>query len=163
MRVGVISDTHVPSLYRSIPPGIWRALEGCEIIIHAGDFDGWEAYEEFKSRFPTLGVIGNQDSFRRCDEVPMNRVETLNGYQIGITHGFGPRVNLPQRVLTNWHGPKVDLLIFGHSHEPGIHVIDGTRMLNPGSATDVLADRQTIAILDLKETLEITFQDIQFQ
>lgn len=161
MRIGVLSDTHVPSVYRTIPEGIWRALDGCDAIIHAGDFDGWETYEAFKSRFPTFAVVGNRDTFGRCEEVPMNRVEVLNGFSIGITHGTGPRFNLPQRIRTTWRGPHVDLLIFGHSHEAGICEIDGIRMLNPGSATDVLADRQTIAILDLKEKLEITIQDIQ--
>lgn len=161
MRIGVVSDTHVPGVYRSLPDALWKALEGCDQVIHAGDFDGWGTYELFKSKFPTTAVVGNKDDFRACDEVPESRILKVDGFSLGITHGRGPCGGLPQRVAQCWKDGPVDLLIFGHSHQPGIHEINGQRLLNPGSATDVLADRCTIALVDVGETIEIVFHEIE--
>ncbi len=161
MRIGVVSDTHVPGVYRSIPENLWRALEGCDQVIHAGDFDGWETYSLFKKRFPTIAVVGNKDDFRACQEVPESRILEVRGHTLGITHGRGPAAGLPQRVAQRWTGGPVDLIIFGHSHVAGIYDIHGQRLLNPGSATDVLADRCTIALLDVGESIEITFCEIE--
>jgi hypothetical protein len=161
IRIGVVSDTHVPGVYRSLPDTLWRALEGCDQVIHAGDFDGWETYQQIKSRFPTIAVVGNKDDFRACEEVPESRILTVGGHTIGITHGCGPCAGLPQRVAQRWTGGPVDLLIFGHSHDLGLHEIGGQKLLNPGSATDVLADRCSIALLDVGEIIQISFSDIE--
>ncbi len=161
MRIGVLSDTHVPGVYRSLPDSLWRSLEGCDQVIHAGDIDGWSTYELLKSRFPTIAVVGNKDSFRACEEVPESRIFETNGHTFGITHGKGPAAGLPQRVVQRWTGGPVDLLIFGHSHEAGIHEINGQRLLNPGSATDMLAEHCTIALMEVGETIEIVFREIE--
>lgn len=160
-RIGVVSDTHVPGVYRALPDSLWKALDGCDQIIHAGDFDGWETYQLFKSRFPTTAVVGNKDDFRAFEEVPESRVLEIKGHRLGITHGKGPYPGLPQRVVQQWTGGPVELIIFGHSHEPGILEIQGQKLLNPGSATDVLADRCTIALIDVGETIGITFCDLE--
>ncbi|NUN97298.1 MAG: metallophosphoesterase family protein [Candidatus Omnitrophica bacterium] len=91
MRIGVLSDTHVPSVCRVMPDAVWRALDGCETVLHAGDFDSWETYCEFKKRFPVFGVIGNRDSFGVSEEVPERRIVELGSFRIGMTHGSGPR------------------------------------------------------------------------
>jgi hypothetical protein len=161
LQVGVVADTHVPSTYAKVPDELWRGLEGCEQVLHAGDFDSWETYEEFKKRFPTAAVIGNRDTFAICEEVPEHRVLDLSGFKIGMIHGFGPPKNLGPRVRQVWPGGPVDLLIYGHSHRPGVEEVDGIRMLNPGSPTDTLcAERQTFAILTLNDSLEIEIRDL---
>lgn len=143
-----------------MPDAVWRALDGCETVLHAGDFDSWETYCEFKKRFPVFGVIGNRDSFGVSEEVPERRIVELGSFRIGMTHGSGPRAGLPARVRAAWSG-AADLVVFGHSHEVGIHEINGLRLLNPGSATDVCtADRQTLAYLDLEDTIRITIHEI---
>jgi predicted phosphodiesterase len=37
MRVGVISDTHNPSVGAEPPPEVISAFDGVDVIIHAGD------------------------------------------------------------------------------------------------------------------------------
>jgi len=161
MRIGVVSDTHVPSLYRTIPDELWRVLEGCERVIHAGDFDGWETYETFRQRFPLTAVIGNRDAFEESSQVPTKQVIQVGTFKIGITHGWGPKKGLPERVFQSWEDGPVDLIVFGHSHKPGVHTIDGCRLLNPGSPTDTItAERQTYAILEIGESIEISIHDI---
>jgi putative phosphoesterase len=160
-RIGVVSDTHVPSIYRTIPDDLWRGLEGCDRVIHAGDFDSWETYEAFKREFPVTAVIGNRDEFRECEEIPNSQVIEAGGFTIGVTHGWGPKKGLPERVYHAWEGGPVDLLVFGHSHLPGIHTIDGLRLLNPGSPTDTIsAERQTFALLEIGDTIEIAIHHL---
>jgi len=160
MKVGVVSDTHIPSLSRYIPEALWRGLEGCEHLIHAGDFETLEIYEEFNERFPFSGVKGNRDLFNDRGHLPDQRIIELEGFTIGITHGFGSRVGLPERVRKGWTEP-VDLLVFGHSHQVGIYDIDGLKLLNPGSPTDFIsAARQTFALLNLGDTIEIEIHEL---
>jgi putative phosphoesterase len=160
VRIGVISDTHVPSQCHEMPDAVWRALEGCEKVIHAGDFDSWKTYEDFKRRFPTFGVIGNRDDFGPCEEVPERRILELPGLKVGVIHGWGSPAGLAERIRRSWTEP-VDLLIFGHSHLAGLQEVNGVRMLNPGSATDVFfAERQTLAIIELDEQPRIEMIEI---
>lgn len=129
-------------------------------MIHAGDFDSWETYEEFKKRFPTYGVVGNRDDFGACEEIPERRIVQIGGFAIGVTHGCGAAHGLPERVRNGWTD-EADLVIFGHSHQPGIQVIQGLKLLNPGSPTDVLcAERQTYALIDVGKGLEITIHEL---
>ena len=161
LQIGVVADTHVPSTFARIPENLWREFEGCDRLIHAGDFDSWETYEEFGKRFPTTAVIGNRDTFPACDEVPEWRILEIGGFKIGVTHGFGPPNNLGPRVRSAWSGGPVDLLVYGHSHRAALEEIKGIRLLNPGSPTDTLfAPRQTYAILTLGDTLEIDIRDL---
>lgn len=161
MRIGVVSDTHIPLFAPSVPDRLWKALEGCDHVIHAGDFDHWETYLEFASRFPTVAVIGNRDEFPECEEAPERRILEVGGFRIGITHGCGPPSGAAKRVARNWKEGPVDLLIFGHSHEAGEFDLEGLRMLNPGSPTDTLcSDRRTYAILELDDRIHIGIHDL---
>ena len=57
--LGVISDTH--GLVR---PEAVRALDGCELIIHAGDVGKPEVLEELREIAPVVAVRGNVDTGR---------------------------------------------------------------------------------------------------
>jgi putative phosphoesterase len=162
MKIGVLSDTHVPGIYPLLPAVVWKALEECDRLIHTGDLDEWETYELLKSQYPIDAVAGNCDKFFPCEEVPEEKVIEVGGFRLGMTHGRGPAKGLAPRVLSHWASGAVDLLIFGHSHLPGEYHIEGQRMLNPGSATDLLAERQTLAILHLDEQIQISHIDLVY-
>ena len=162
LKIGVVADTHVPSTYVKIPDELWRGLDGCDQLVHAGDFDSWETYQEFKQRFPTAAVLGNRDTFQVCEEVPEWRILEAAGFKIGVVHGFGPPKNLGPRLRKAWPGGPVDLLVYGHSHQAGEEEIEGMRLLNPGSPTDTLcATRRTFAILTLNDSIEIEIRDLE--
>src|SRR6266550_1535258 len=54
--IGLISDTH--GLLR---PGVHSALDGVELILHAGDVGGDEILHELGAIAPVLAVQGNTD------------------------------------------------------------------------------------------------------
>ena len=37
MRIGLISDTHIPSVPGEIPPQVKEIFQGVDLIFHAGD------------------------------------------------------------------------------------------------------------------------------
>ena len=162
MRIGVVADTHVPIFAPKVPEKLWTALEGCDHVIHAGDFHTYEVYREFASRFPLTAVIGNRDEFPESPEVPERQILEVNGFRIGVTHGFGPPRGTEKRVVKFWKDDPPDLLIFGHSHEPGIHKLEGFKLLNPGSPTDKLSnDHPSYAILELKDEILIEIHELK--
>ena len=162
MRVGVVADTHVPILAPKIPDTLWRGLEGCDYLIHAGDFHVYSVYEQFASRFPMTAVIGNRDEFPESEDIPEKQLIELEGFTIGVTHGFGPPRGTAKRVVKSWKAPPPDLLIFGHSHEAGVSTINDCQLLNPGSPTDYISsEERTYAILELRDEIQIQIHHLE--
>src|SRR5512143_4030455 len=63
MKVGVVSDTHLPRFGDRLPPGLRRGLgeQGVELILHLGDFTGPRVPSLFETLAPLEAVAGNND------------------------------------------------------------------------------------------------------
>ncbi len=48
MKVAIISDTHVPDRARRLPEWLFDELEGCELILHAGDLTTVETLKKIR-------------------------------------------------------------------------------------------------------------------
>ena len=57
----------------------------------------------------------------------------VEGYKIGLYHGHGNSKNTLERAYTAFSGDKVDIIVFGHSHQPLILTKNKILMINPGS------------------------------
>ncbi len=73
-RVGVISDTH--GLLR---PEAVQALQGVELIIHAGDVGSREVIESLRAIAPVIAVRGNVDKDEWAQELPLTAVAEVGG------------------------------------------------------------------------------------
>lgn len=127
MRVGLISDTH--GLLR---PEVFAALEGVERILHAGDVGSLDLLTELEAIAPVTAVWGNTDDWDLRDRLPEVATLELAGVQVVVIHGqqFGsPSADRAVRAY-----PGAGLIVFGHSHVPGIERIGGVLAVNPGSA-----------------------------
>jgi putative phosphoesterase len=63
MKIGVISDTHIPERAKSVPAKVLEAFQGLDMVIHAGDFVDIRVAESLRTVCPNLkGVSGNMDS-----------------------------------------------------------------------------------------------------
>ncbi|MDE3231417.1 MAG: metallophosphoesterase family protein, partial [Chloroflexota bacterium] len=58
-RIGVISDTHIPSRVWRIPDAALRHFEGVELIVHAGDHSTRSALDQLAAYAPVEAVQGN--------------------------------------------------------------------------------------------------------
>jgi hypothetical protein len=122
MRVGLISDTH--GLLR---PEALAALAGVEAIIHGGDIGGPEVLASLAALAPVHAVRGNNDIGPWAEKLPATLVLALGGVRIEVVHdvkglSIGSGAARPQVVVS------------GHSHEPGVVEREGILFVNPGSA-----------------------------
>jgi putative phosphoesterase len=139
VALAVVSDTHIPSRADSIPPWIEDRTQAADHVVHAGDFDSAGAYErivELAGGEESLtAVVGNIDP--RSFDLPIVETLAVEDATFVVTHGAGPRHGYRERVAeTVREEGGVDAVgIAGHTHEPLDAVVDGVRLLNPGTAT----------------------------
>ncbi len=140
-RIGVISDTHITSERRVIPPAVWEAFVGVDAILHAGDIARQEVLDDLGALAPVHAVHavhGNVDPHELVSTLPDRLVRNLEGARIGLTHGHlgtGRATSENARnIFADIEGVRT--IVFGHSHEPYNSVERGVLLFNPGSPTE---------------------------
>ena len=133
MRIGVISDTHVRT-FDEIPERILMTLAEVDLIIHAGDFTQRPVLEGLRSLGEMKAVCGNMDSDELKQMLPQQEQFMVNGKKFGLIHGRGAPWGIARRVRKMFG--QVDIIIYGHSHEPYNQYVEGSLLFNPGRARD---------------------------
>ena len=123
--VGLISDTH--GLLR---PSVHKALEGVELILHAGDVGGFEILKELRIIAPVQAVYGNTDPLGDPN-LENELILPIGGLSIHVSHGHEVGSPTPQKLLTTY--PQ-DVLIYGHTHRQLVTHAEGRLVVNPGAA-----------------------------
>ena len=123
--VGLISDTH--GLLR---PSVHKALEGVELILHAGDVGGLEILEELRIIAPVQAVYGNTDPVGDPN-LENELIVPIGGLTVHVSHGHEVGSPTPQKLLTTY--PQ-DVLIYGHTHRQLVTHAEGRLVVNPGAA-----------------------------
>jgi len=151
MRIGLISDTHVPTAGRDLWPQVYDALRGVDLIMHAGDLHDPVVLDWLEPLAPVLAVSGNGDYGGWQRTVPPadprlreSRVLTLDGpdgdpLRIGLVHDLPLPEAPPQRTLEglmrHFFGGPVDVIVRGSTHAAEITTVKGVLIVNPGSPT----------------------------
>ena len=120
--IGIISDTH--GLLR---PEAMHALQGSDLIIHAGDVGDPGIIEELKSIAPVFAVRGNVDTEPWAQALPETEVIEAGPATIYVLHDVHALDLDP--AAAGFH-----IVISGHSHKPARTEQAGVLFLNPGSA-----------------------------
>jgi hypothetical protein len=128
----VISDTHIPERASRLPRKFVEKVKKDDIILHAGDFTGIEAYRDLDSLATLYAVRGNMDHPEIRRLLPAKRVLELCGFKIGLIHGSGSPFSLAERVYKEFED-NLDVIVFGHSHSPYNLMQGNTLLFNPGS------------------------------
>lgn len=148
MKIGVISDTHsshsTDSLIR-IARGVFADVS---LIIHAGDLTSMSVLDVFSDR-QVIAVCGNKDRTPISDFFPERQEIVVNGYRIGIVHGWGGRKGIEERVISCFD--EVHCIVFGHTHKPKNRIHCGRLLFNPGafSGSRFLKRNPTVGILTI--------------
>ncbi|RYF20327.1 MAG: metallophosphoesterase [Oxalobacteraceae bacterium] len=117
--VGLISDTH--GLLR---PEAVAYLQGCSLIVHAGDVGNKAVLTALEDISPVLAVRGNIDTDAWGQSLPH-----------AIRRRVGPTTCLITHHLADVPGlSAAQLVITGHSHKPAHGWQQGALWINPGSA-----------------------------
>lgn len=161
MRICVMSDTHIPDRNDDIPADLMKEVMNADMIVHAGDFTSLDFYKELKGLKPLKAVVGNMDSPELRNELKDKEIFTVQGYKIGIVHGHGK----PEKILENIRScfdEKLDLVIFGHSHQPFNEKIGKCIFFNPGSPTDkIFSPCNTYGIIEINEEIHANIERIR--
>ncbi|MGI6344094.1 MAG: metallophosphoesterase family protein [Bacillota bacterium] len=160
MRIGVISDTHIPRHAKQIPAQVKEMFRGVDLILHAGDINTQSVLRELNAIAPTEAVAGNTDSAAAVQILGERKLLELGGFRVGLTHGHLGRGNTtPERALSCF--PQADVVVFGHSHQPFNQLVKGKLLLNPGSPTAKRQEKHySVAILTLGD--EATAEILHF-
>lgn len=137
--IGIVSDTHLPRFGRRLPAGLATGLEsaGVRRIFHCGDHTTALAVTLLSRIAPTDAVLGNKDAPELAAEYDVKKIITIAGVKIGLVHGDrGRGRTTPLRALSAFAGESVDVVCFGHSHQPYLAHHGNVLLLNPGSPTD---------------------------
>jgi putative phosphoesterase len=121
IAVGVVSDTH--GLLR---PEAIAALNGSDLIVHAGDIGGADILEQIRAIAPTFAVRGNVDTGEWAKELPMTEVVEAGPLHLYVLHDIAT-LDVDPRAA------GFEAVIYGHSHRPSADVRGGVLYLNPGS------------------------------
>jgi len=120
--IGLISDTH--GLLR---PEAVRALEGADLIIHAGDVGAPEILDVLRAVAPVVAVRGNVDTGAWASALPATAVAEANGTLIYVLHDLN-ELDLDPAAA------GFGVVVSGHSHQPARAERGGVLFINPGSA-----------------------------
>lgn len=157
MKLIVLSDTHIKkgqSLLERLPKDLISIIKSSDIIIHAGDFESLECYDELQGLGKLVAVHGDTDCVELTRLLPERKVIAVEGVRIGIIHKG-------QLVTESTDGLRylakemdVDVLIFGHFHHT---IVEKTEvlLLSPGSATvPGIAEPSAIELEIVKNTVK---------
>lgn len=119
-RIDIISDTH-----GHLSDQLLAALEGADLIVHAGDLTSESDYFELRAIAPMRAVLGNNDWYYDYGpEVKKTARFTYEGLTFGVAHY---REDVPL--------DGVDVAVCGHTHRPKIVNMGRRVLVNPGSPT----------------------------
>jgi putative phosphoesterase len=167
MRIGLVSDTHIPEAGAKIPSQVYDAFQGVDLILHAGDMHIVDVLDWLESVAPVLGARGNGDYATTMPTRPgvpddprvkEAHVLQLEGLRVGLIHGFGLPQDITWRTTEElldlyFKGP-VDVVVCGDTHEARIDRYPGLLVVNSGSPTlpNQVLGLGTVAFLDIHGT-----------
>lgn len=137
-RIGLISDTH--GLLR---PEAIEALQGAELILHAGDVGQPEILSALRAIAPVVAIRGNVDGGAWASALPATEaIETESAF-IYMLHDV-------KGLDLDPVAAGFQIVVSGHSHKPGRSLRSGVLYINPGSAgPERFSLPTTVARLDL--------------
>ena len=175
MRIGLISDTHIPEACEHLPPRVSEVFRGVDMVMHAGDVYVNRVLDELGEIAPVIAALGNGDEGLDGHQFKLTvdeRVRTahlveVGAVRIGLVHTLPTPDETSEQVFMNamqvHFGGPVDVVVIGHSHLEGVARFGPTLVVNPGSATlprNLVGVPGTVGILDVEPSGRISVEII---
>jgi putative phosphoesterase len=146
MRIGLISDTHIPVAAPKLWPQVYEQLQGVDLIMHGGDLMIPEVLDWLEEVAPVMAVQGNGDytgwerSIAPQDpRLSESKVLAVDGLRIGLVHDFqlpeAPPLRTLDGLMRHFFGGPVNIIVRGSTHAAEITTVKGVLIVNPGSPT----------------------------
>ena len=162
MRIGLISDTHIPQAAEALPPEVTEAFRGVDLILHAGDIYLTSVLDDLELIAPVLAARGDDDWGKTLTDrrVKDKHILELEGKIIWLIH------KRPESLRSLWwmdslrqsqtpvkhNGLDIpDIVVYGHEHRTVVQRRDDILFVNPGSPTFLGYRRGlgTVAVLEI--------------
>ncbi len=121
-NLGVISDTH--GLLR---PEALEALEGVDLIVHAGDIGTPRVTDALRELAPVFAIRGNVDRGIWIDDFSATEIVEVDDVLLYVLHDL-------EQLDLDPEAAGFRVVIHGHTHDPEVAERQGVIYLNPGSA-----------------------------
>ncbi|MGE0388053.1 MAG: YfcE family phosphodiesterase [Gammaproteobacteria bacterium] len=166
MRIGLISDTHIPEARPQLWDQVFAAFRGVDLILHAGDVHELFVVDQLEQIAPIYVARGNGEDGSGGRPVqpqdPRLRDAWLieaGGLHIGMTHYVEmperpPQFTVERTVQRLFPERRPDVLVFGDTHVEQIGEFSGILCVNPGSPTyphGLEMQLGTIGFLDIED------------
>jgi putative phosphoesterase len=176
IRIGLLSDTHIPEACEHVPDRALQVLQGVELIMHAGDVYVNRVLDELERVAPVIAAVGNGDEgldghkFKLEPDLRVSTAHVVNAgkWRIGLAHALPTPDETSDQVFLNamkrHFGAPVDVLVVGHSHVEGVARFGRTLVVNPGSATlprNLVGVPGTVGIVEIAPDGELTTEIIK--
>ncbi len=145
MRIGLISDTHIPEHAKDLPDQLKKVFSDVDLILHAGDVYKVSVLDELEGIAPVLAAEGDDDYYEVISDnrVKEKHILDIDGVTIWLRHA----------ITYAWdEGEKrPDVIVSGHTHRATMEKKEGVLLVNPGSATfpDYQHKLGTVALLTI--------------
>jgi uncharacterized protein len=164
--IGILSDSHdnLNAIRKAVD--FFNEKE-VKAVLHAGDIISPFTVRVFKELKPKLYfVFGNNDGDKVTLKSWFEDIGatvcgefgdlTIDGLHIALLHGTNEAL-----VKALARSGDFDVVIRGHTHEPGVKIIEGTPVINPGECSGVLSGKSTVAILEISN-LNVEITELKF-
>jgi len=131
MRIGLISDTHIPNHAKELPDQLKDLFRAVDLILHAGDIYTISVLDELECLAPVLAAEGDDDPLSTSTDrrVKVKHILNIDGVTILLTHARPWAWPLDSRETPN-------IIVCGHTHTATLENLKGDILLvNPGSPT----------------------------
>jgi len=157
MRIGLLSDTHVPQATAKLPVEMERAFDGVDLILHAGDIFQSSALDQLEQIAPVLAARGDGDNGAVLTDsrVKWKHILHLHSQTIWVIHElpypYPVALWKTGRTLAGGEKDIPDVVVFGHDHCTIMERHSGILLINPGSPTflNYRAGLGTVGLLEI--------------
>ena len=144
MRIGLISDTHVPEAGAELWPQLWERIKTADVLLHGGDIHDISLIDELEKVAPIYVARGNGDDGSggrpvQPEDPRLREAWSLEfeGFRFGLTHDMAlpewPPYRTVESMMDHYFGAPQHVVVHGDTHVASIETIRGVLLINPGS------------------------------
>jgi len=135
-KILVLSDIHIPTRMIDFPfDKIDDYAKVCDFIFGLGDYINETVIDIINSYGKkTFLVSGNMDNNLVKIKLPARLNVKIEDINIGLIHGWGAPMGIRKRIMHEF--TDVNLICYGHTHEPYFNNENGIYFFNPGSLSN---------------------------
>ena len=126
VRIGLLTDTHLPSDIRHLWDEVRTAFDGVDLILHGGDIVTPGVLDWLEDIAPTLAARGNNDGGWEDQRMQDLHLLDVEGWRLAMIHDMEPE-DRPIEYLRDFYlkGEAADIIVTGHTHFERLDYRDG--------------------------------------